>query len=248
MHLSDPRRYSRHVALPQIGEAGQDRLRNGSALIVGLGGLGSVASLYLANAGIGRLVINDFDRVDVTNRPRQILFTAQDVGEFKTHASAESLKRVNLDTAVTVLNRRLADDELADAARGCDLVLDCCDNFATRVRVNAACVAAGTPLVSGAAIRFEGQVAVFGNQGGEAPCYRCLYGEDDENLGDCAGQGVLAPVAGTVGSIMATEAIKLLAGIGSGLRERLWIYDALNGATRLIRIQRNPACPAPHRD
>lgn len=240
----DPVRYSRHLALPQVGADGQRRLEQSSVLVVGLGGLGSVASLYLANAGVGHLLINDFDRVDATNLPRQILFRAGDVGEYKTHATAAQLRAANPATRVNVLNRRLDDDELQDAVRGCDLALDCTDNFPTRLRLNAACVAAGKPLVTGAAIRFEGQVAVFPNDDPAGPCYRCLYADEDENFANCAGQGILAPVAGTIGALLTTEALKRLLGLESGLANRLWIYDALSGATRTVAIRKSPACPA----
>lgn len=239
----DPVRYSRHLALPQVGESGQRRLEQASVLVVGLGGLGSVASLYLANAGVGHLVINDFDKVDVTNLPRQILYQETDVGEFKTHATAERLRAANPAPRVNVLNRRLDADELRDAVGACGLVLDCSDNFPTRLALNAACVASRKPLVSGAAIRFEGQVAVFLNDDSESPCYRCLYSDEDENFADCAGQGILAPVAGTIGTLLATEALKLLLGLDSGLRNRLWIYDALSGATRSVAIRKAPGCP-----
>jgi molybdopterin/thiamine biosynthesis adenylyltransferase len=240
---TDPR-YARHLALPQFGPAGQQRLEQSSALVVGLGGLGSVAALYLANAGVGHLVINDFDKVDVTNLPRQILFRAGDVGEYKTHATAQSLREANAAPRVSVLNRRLDEAELADAAGACDVVLDCTDNFPTRVRLNAACVRSRRPLVTGAAIRFEGQVAVFADHATDGPCYRCLYAEEDDNFADCAGQGVLAPVAGTVGTVVATEALKLLLGLPSGLRNRLWIYDGLSGSSRSVAIRKNPSCPA----
>lgn len=212
-------------------------------LVVGLGGLGSVASLYLANAGAGHLVINDFDRVDATNLPRQILFRESDVGEYKTHATAEHLRAANPAPRVSVLNRRLDADELRDAVGACSLVLDCTDNFPTRLQLNAACVAARKPLVTGAAIRFEGQVAVFPNDDPAGPCYRCLYSDEDENFANCAGQGVLAPVAGTIGALMATEALKQMLGLQSGLQNRLWAYDALSGATRTIAIRKSPACP-----
>jgi adenylyltransferase/sulfurtransferase len=240
----DPVRYARHRALPQVGEAGQRQLERSSVLIVGLGGLGSVASLYLANAGVGHLVINDFDRVDATNLPRQVLFRDSDVGEYKTHATAERLRAANPAPRVAVLNRQLDEDELKDAAGACDLVLDCTDNFATRLRINRACLDTGRPLISGAAIRFEGQVVVLADHGAGGPCYRCLYSEEDENFANCAGQGVLASVAGTVGALQATEALKLLLGMPSGLRDRLWIYDGISGGTRLIAIRTNPACPA----
>lgn len=240
----DPVRYSRHVALPQLGESGQHRLEQASVLVVGLGGLGSVASLYLANAGVGHLVINDFDRVDATNLPRQILFRDSDVGEYKTHATAERLRAANPAPHVSVLNRRLDADELRDAASACSLVLDCTDNFPTRLLLNAACVAARKPLVTGAAIRFEGQVAVFLNNDSTSPCYRCLYSDEDENFANCAGQGILAPVAGTIGALLATETLKLLLGLDSGLRNRLWIYDALTGTTRMVAIRKEVGCPA----
>jgi molybdopterin/thiamine biosynthesis adenylyltransferase len=239
----DPIRYSRHLALPQIGASGQQRLEQASVLVVGLGGLGSVASLYLANAGVGHLVINDFDTVDTTNLPRQILFRDSDVGEYKTHATAERLRAANPALRVSVLNRRLDEDELQDAASACSIVLDCTDNFPTRLRLNAACVAVRKPLVTGAAIRLEGQVALFLNDDVTSPCYRCLYSDEDENLGNCAGQGILASVAGTIGALLATEVLKLLVGLESGLRNQLWLYDGLSGATRMVAIRKNPACP-----
>jgi molybdopterin/thiamine biosynthesis adenylyltransferase len=243
MTTVDPARYSRHLALPQVGTDGQRRLEQSSVLIVGLGGLGSVASLYLVNAGVGHLVINDFDRVDATNLPRQVLFRESDVGEYKTHATAERLRAANPAPHVNVMNRRLDADELRDAVSACSLVLDCTDNFPTRLQLNAACVAARRPLVTGAAIRFEGQVAVFLNNDANSPCYRCLYSDEDENFANCAGQGVLAPVAGTIGALQATEALKLLLGLESGLRNRLWIYDGLSGATRTVAIRKSPGCP-----
>lgn len=237
-------RYARHLALPQLGAAGQARLAQARVFVVGLGGLGSVATMYLAGAGAGHLVINDFDRIDETNLPRQVLFTAADIGRFKAKAAAARLTQLNPGVQVTALDRRLDDDALASQAAAADVVLDCTDNFATRLAVNAACVRARRPLVSGAAIRFEGQVAVFTAPGGGGPCYRCLYAEDDENLAGCAGQGIFAPVAGTIGAVMAGEALKLLAGVEAGLRNRLWIHDGLAGANRIITLRRNPGCPA----
>jgi adenylyltransferase/sulfurtransferase len=245
--MSDSLRYARHIALPRFGIEGQERLRQSSALIVGLGGLGSVASLYLANAGIGHLLINDFDRVDVSNLPRQLLFRAADTGVFKTDATAARLREVNPAVQVRTLNGQLDANALQAAAQDCDLVLDCSDNFRTRLLINAACVATRKPLVSGAAIRFEGQVAVFPNQG-TGPCYRCLYSDEDENFESCTGQGILAPVAGLIGAVLATEALKLLldldAGLpGPGLRNRLWVYDGLGSTTRSVAIRRKPDCP-----
>ena len=244
--MNDSLRYARHIALPSFGAQGQERLAQSGALIIGLGGLGSVASLYLANAGIGRLLINDFDRVDASNLPRQLLFRAGDVGTFKTAATAASLRVANPSVRVTTLNEQLDLDALKVAAQDCDVVLDCTDNFRTRLLINQACVATRKPLVSGAAIRFEGQIAVFPYHAtgrGTGPCYRCLYAEEDENFESCAGQGILAPVAGTIGAMQATEALKLLLGLDSGLCDRLWVYDGLSGATRSVAIQRKPDCP-----
>lgn len=240
--MNDLLRYARHIALPQFGAQGQARLAQSSALIVGLGGLGSVASLYLANAGIGQLLINDFDRVDASNLPRQLLFRGSDIGVFKTDATAAQLREANPSVRITSLNQQLDVKALKAAALNCDVVLDCTDNFRTRLLINETCVATRKPLVSGAAIRFQGQIAVFPNLG-TGPCYRCLYSDEDENFESCAGQGILAPVAGTVGAIQATEALKLLIGLDSGLCDRLWVYDGLSGATRSVAIQRNPDCP-----
>lgn len=236
-------RYARQIALPQLGVDGQSRLAHGSALVIGLGGLGATAALYLGNAGVGHLVINDFDRVDASNLPRQVLFHPADIDQHKTHAAAQKLRAWNPELKVSVLNRRLAADELAEAVSACDVVLDCTDNFATRLDINRACAGAGKPLVMGAAIRFEGQVGVFRHAGHGQPCYRCLYSEADENLDDCAGQGILAPVAGAVGCLMATEAIKIIAGLPSELDGHLWLYDGLAGTSRSIGIAVNPDCP-----
>ena len=245
--MNDSLRYARHIALPRFGPDGQERLRQSSALIVGLGGLGSVASLYLAKAGIGHLLINDFDRVDASNLPRQLLFRGGDTGAFKTDVTAARLQEANPGVEVSTLNRQLDVNAFMAAARDCDVVLDCTDNFRTRLLINAACVTTRKPLVSGAAIRFEGQVAVFPNQGA-GPCYRCLYSDEDENFASCAGQGILAPVAGLIGAMLATEALKLLLDLdsetpGPGLRNRLWIYDGLSGATRSVAIRPRPDCP-----
>jgi len=243
--MNDPLlRYSRHLSLPQIGVEGQQRLARSTALMVGLGGLGAPAALYLANSGLGHLLLNDFDRVDITNLPRQILFDPDDVGKFKTRASTQRLTALNPELEVTEFNQRLSGPELADTMADCDVVLDCTDNFATRTLINETCIATGTPLVSGAAIRFEGQLAVFRADKPGGPCYRCLYSEADENFESCAGQGILAPVAGTVGCMMATEAIKVLAGLSSELEGQLWVYDALAGKPHTFRIPRRVDCPA----
>jgi molybdopterin/thiamine biosynthesis adenylyltransferase len=236
-------RYSRHLTLPKFGAEGQQRLTRSTVLIVGLGGLGAPAALYLANSGVGHLLLNDFDRVDLTNLPRQILFNTEDVGEFKTQATSRRLKAINPALTTTQLDERLTSATLGEVIASADVVLDCTDNFPARTMINDACVESRTPLVSGAAIRYEGQLSVFRPDRAGGPCYRCLYSEADENLENCAGQGVLAPLAGTVGCMMATEAIKVLIGVDSDLHGKLWVYDGLTGSTRLVSIPTRPDCP-----
>ncbi len=236
-------RFARQITLPQIGADGQQQLAGCHALIIGLGGLGSAASLYIANSGVGQLTVNDFDRVDITNLPRQILFDEKDVGKFKTAATAQRLKQFNAEVHVDELNQRLSESELLAAVTASDIILDCTDNFATRGTINQACKLAEKPLVTGAAIRFEGQLALFRHDEPDGPCYNCLYTEQDENLQSCAGQGILAPVVGTIGCMMATEAIKALLGIESTLNGKLWVYDALAGSTKAFRINKRADCP-----
>lgn len=243
MSTADPVRYARQLSLEQLGESGQQRLREARVLIMGAGGLGNPAGLYLASSGVGQLHIHDFDTVDRSNLPRQILFRDADTDRPKAEVMAVRLRELNPDCAALGFSRRLTAEALAEAVRSSAVVLDCTDNFASRWMINAACHAARTPLVSGATIRFEGQLAVFPFRDGTGPCYRCLYTEADENLLDCAGQGILAPVAGTVGAMMATEAIKLLLGLDSALVHALWLYDGLAGATRTVRIKAQASCP-----
>jgi adenylyltransferase/sulfurtransferase len=236
-------RYSRQITLPAIGRDGQAALRDASVLIVGAGGLGTPAALYLASSGIGQILINDFDSIDATNLPRQILYRDADVGSFKARVAADRLRDINPQIDVVALDERMDTEVLRECVASVDAVLDCSDNFVTRWAVNEACVAEHKPLISGAAIRWEGQVAVFRADTGGGPCYRCLYQEEDENLNDCAGQGIVAPVAGTVGTMLATETIKVLLGIESGLNGKLWVYDGQAGAAKTIAIPKNAACP-----
>jgi molybdopterin/thiamine biosynthesis adenylyltransferase len=237
-------RYARHVALAQIGEAGQARIAAGRVLIIGLGGLGCPAALYLASSGVGELRLNDFDRVDETNLQRQVLYREADIGERKAVAAARALAAVNPDCRLQVLDARLDEAALRDAVAAADLVLDGSDNFATRFAVNAACIATATPLVCGAAIRFEGQLCVIRPDVDGAPCYRCLYGEgSDDELEDCRGNGVLAPLVGTIGSLMAVEALKVLLGRGEESVGRLLVFDALTLDWRSLKFGRDPACP-----
>ena len=235
------KRYARQVALQDVGEQGQERLAGASMLLVGLGGLGCPAAQYLASSGVGRLALNDFDHVDETNLPRQILFTAADVGKLKVEAARERLLELNPDCTVTCLRERLDEAALAAAVQAADVVLDGTDNFAARFAVNRACVAAGKPLVSGAAVRIEGQLAVFPNRAGD-PCYSCLYNDEDEWLGDCQGNGVLAPVPGVIGTLMAQEALKLALGWPSSLANALLLWDAKRGDWQRVALKRDPEC------
>ena len=236
-------RYSRHLALPEFGAEAQERLAASTVLVVGLGGLGSPAALYLAAAGVGRLLLNDFDQVDASNLQRQILYRGGDVGRSKTEAAVHSLAVLNPDCTLERLEGRLDTAALAAVLRRADLVLDGSDNFGTRFALNAACVAARKPLISGAAIRYEGQLAVFDTRDASSACYACLYEETGEELEDCQRNGVLAPVTGVMGSLMAVEALKLLGHVGRPLTGRLVRYDALSGETHYTSLKRDPACP-----
>lgn len=239
-------RYSRHLALPEFGAAGQEKLRHARVLIVGLGGLGSPAALYLAASGVGTLMLNDFDRVDVSNLQRQILYASADAGRDKTAAAADALARLNPGCRLELLDRRLDESALRAAVAAADVVLDGSDNFGTRFAVNAACVAAKKPLVSGAAIRYEGQVAVFDARDPASPCYACLYPEAGEELENCRSNGILAPVVGIIGSFMALEAIKLIAAVGQPLTGRLLRLDAKSEMLSITNIKTEPACPVCH--
>jgi adenylyltransferase/sulfurtransferase len=234
-------RYSRQIALADVGAEGQAKLGRARMLLVGLGGLGCPAALYLATSGVGRLVLNDFDRVDETNLPRQILYALEDVGSLKVEAAKKRLTALNPDVDVVARPERLDAAVLEAAVADVDIVLDGTDNFATRFAVNRACVARHVPLVSGAAVRVEGQIAVFPNDG-DGPCYACLYNDEDEWLGDCQGNGVLAPVPGVIGTLMAAEALKLAMGWDSSLRNRLLLWDAKRGDWQSVALKRDPEC------
>ena len=234
-------RYARQTTLPSIGEEGQSRLQDSSVLVIGAGGLGAPASLYLASSGVGQLLINDFDTIDATNLPRQILFRDSDTGNAKAITTKQRLQEINPASTAIAIGERLDKAGLTELIASVDAVVDCTDNFVSRWLINEITFAQNKPLVSGAAIRWEGQVAVF--MPGGQPCYRCLYSEEDENLNDCAGQGIVAPVAGTVGTMLATETIKVLLGIESDLRGKLWLYDGLAGNSRTVRIPADKNCP-----
>ena len=235
------RRYARQIRLPQIGEAGQQKLLAGRVLIIGMGGLGSPAALYLAAAGVGALVISDFDRVEDSNLQRQIIHRHRDIGELKARSAEHTLAELNPHCEVIALDRQLDEDELSAEIQNADVVLDCCDNFATRFALNRACVAHGKPLVSGAAIRMEGQIATYLPDRG--PCYRCLYPGELENEETCAMEGVLAPVVGIIGSMQALQAIQVLTGRTENLVGRLLLFDAAAMEWRNVKIPADPGCP-----
>jgi len=236
-------RDARHLALPQIGAEGQQKIGRGTALLIGVGGIGCAAATYLTSSGIGRLMLCDFDTVDETNLGRQVLYGPGNIGELKAEVAASRLRKVNPDVDVISIPLRLTDSALAEAVGQADVVLDGCDNFSTRFQVNDACVTARRRLITGSAIRFEGQLAVFGPNYSESPCYRCLYVEADESLGNCAGNGVLAPVPGVIGTIMAAEALKYLAGVDAAA-PILRLYDAAATEFRHLAIRKRSDCPA----
>ncbi len=237
-------RYARHILLDEFGIEGQEKLLESRVLIVGAGGLGSPAALYLASAGVGRLVLADDDVVDVSNLQRQILHTTDRVDWPKARSGQHALTQINPHIQVDAVIQRLDGQALSDQVALADVVLDCCDNFATRHAVNRACVAHGKPLVSGAAIRFSGQISVFDLRRPDAPCYHCLFPEaDDAQELRCATTGVLGPLVGIVGSTQAAEAIKVLSGMGKTLTGRLLCLDALTMEWNTIRFRRDPACP-----
>jgi molybdopterin-synthase adenylyltransferase len=235
-------RYSRQILLAQIDVAGQLRLKQSRVLIVGLGGLGSPVALYLAAAGVGELHLADFDTVDLTNLQRQIIHDGSQVGVAKVDSAMTRLTAINPQVALVPHRAALDEDSLAEAVSAVDLVLDCSDNFSTREAVNAACVAAGRPLVSGAAIRLEGQLAVFDPRDAASPCYHCLYGHGSEAELTCSEAGVVGPLVGLVGSLQALEALKLLAGFGEPLVGRLLLVDALGSRFRELKVRRDPGC------
>ncbi len=236
-------RYSRHLLLNEFGEEAQERLLASHALVIGAGGLGSAALLYLASSGMGRITVCDGDRVDLTNLQRQIVHRIDSLGHPKASSAAATLAQINPDIRVDALEERAGAERLATLVRAADVVLDCSDNFATRHALNRACVAAGKPLVSGAGIRFDGQVAVFDLRRADAPCYHCLFADDVHAQEErCATLGVFAPLVGIIGTFQALEAIKLVAGIGESLAGRLLLFDALASRWHEVRLSRDPHC------
>nr|WP_314901020.1 molybdopterin-synthase adenylyltransferase MoeB [uncultured Deefgea sp.] len=237
-------RYSRHILLDEIGIEGQTALCNAHVLIIGAGGLGSPVALYLASAGIGTLTIVDDDDVDLTNLQRQIVHTEDRVGQNKAQSAAVTLQQLNSQIDIHPLAERASGDRLLELVNAVDVVVDCCDNFATRHAVNRACVASKTPLVSGAAVRFDGQLSVFDSRIAGAPCYHCLFEEEGEaNDGPCATFGVFAPLVGIIGAAQAAETLKVIMGLGEPLIGRLQLFDARTSRWREIKYKQDPNCP-----
>jgi len=237
-------RYSRHILLDELGPDAQDAFARSHALIVGMGGLGAPVAQFLAAAGVGKLTLCDADSVDLTNLQRQILYATGDIGTPKVSAAMARLAAINPEVEIVALQERIGEARLRSIVPPADVVIDCCDNFATRHAVNRACVAAKRPLVSGAAIRFDGQIAVFDTRDPRSPCYHCLFGEGEElEETRCATMGVFAPLVGLVGSAQAAEALKLLAGVGRTLAGRLLMVDALAMDWREVGVPRDPECP-----
>ena len=235
-------RYSRHLLLDEIGIEGQQKLLDAAVLVIGCGGLGAAALPFLAAAGVGRLIIADDDTIDDTNLQRQTAFCEADIGQSKAEVLQGRLNALNSRTQISALNERLSEARLLELVQSVDLVLDCCDNFATRQAVNRACVAARTPLVSGAAVRFEGQVAVYRPDLPDTPCYACLFDGESANDGACAVFGVFSPLVGIIGTTQAAEALKLLMGIGANASGELLLYDALANEWQRLAFDKNPAC------
>ena len=237
-------RYSRQIMLPEMDIAGQQKLIDATVLIVGMGGLGCPAAMYLVAAGVGHLVIADDDVVELTNLQRQVAHSQSMIGEPKVVSAQQTLLGLNPDLKITALQMRLEGVNLSEAVSQADLVVDACDNYTTRFAINFACIEHGKPLVSGAAIRMEGQVAVFDSRSPTSPCYQCLYSQGDDEDASCSENGVIAPLVGIIGAVQAMEAIKLLTGIGESLTGRLLLLDASTLQWREMRLPRDSNCGA----
>ncbi|OQW93097.1 MAG: molybdopterin-synthase adenylyltransferase MoeB [Beggiatoa sp. IS2] len=236
-------RYSRQILLPQIEFAGQQKLAHATVLVVGLGGLGSPVAMYLAASGVGHLLLADFDRVDLPNLQRQIVHDTAHIGQLKVESARATLHALNPEIQVTTISERFTETTLETQVRVADVVVDCTDNFATRFAINTACVHTGTPWVSGAAIRFSGQITVFLPNNPESPCYRCLYTDEVELAETCTANGVIAPLVGVIGSMQAIEVLKIILNTGQTLCGKLLLFEALTMEWRTVKIRKDPLCP-----
>jgi molybdopterin/thiamine biosynthesis adenylyltransferase len=236
-------RYSRQIMLPEVDVAGQEKLLDATVLIVGLGGLGSPAALYLAAAGVGRLILCDHDSVDLSNLQRQVVHSQTSIGRPKVDSAADTLRGINPDVTLERIPHKLHGRELEEAVARSTVVLDATDNFGVRFELNRACVSARVPLVSAAAIRWEGQVALFDSRDPESPCYRCLYAEGDDSALNCSENGVIAPLVGVIGTCQAMETIKLITGVGETLTGHVLYFDGKRMEWRRLRLPKDPSCP-----
>lgn len=236
-------RYSRQILLPQFGTEGQQKLLDAHVLIIGLGGLGSPVAMYLAAAGVGELTLVDFDEVELSNLQRQILHRSENINQPKVESAKQNLLQLNPEININCINKKLCDKELNELVKSVNVVIDATDNFPIRFAINKACVANKKPLVSGAAIRMEGQVSVFDMRKDDSPCYRCLYDENGSVAETCSENGVMSPMVGIIGSIQAMETIKLIADIGETLTGRLLITDSLYQEWRSMKLSKDKNCP-----
>ncbi|MFK8068238.1 MAG: ThiF family adenylyltransferase [Gammaproteobacteria bacterium] len=236
-------RYSRQIMLPEFDIKGQQKLLNSTILLIGLGGLGSPVSMYLASAGVGHLILVDFDSVELSNLQRQIVHSTNDLNRAKVESAKERLLALNPDCKITTINKQLDEKDLLQQTKIANVVIDGSDNFATRFAVNKACHDTKTPLVSGAAIRFEGQLSVFDHRDSNAPCYRCLYNDDEFSDETCSQTGVIAPLLGIIGSMQALETIKLITNIGKTLIGQLMLFDATTSEFQTMKYKKDPDCP-----
>lgn len=237
-------RYSRHILLDELGVSGQEKIINSRVLIIGAGGLGSAAALFLGSSGVGQITICDDDRVDLTNLQRQIIHNTESIGERKVDSAKKTLNLINPEVTVDTIESRVSGDHLEELVDQSSVVLDCSDNFETRHNVNKACVKSKTPLVSGASIKFDGQLVVFDSRQPNSPCYQCLFPEE-KNLEEtrCAVMGVFSPLVGIIGTAQAAEALKLISGTGQQSWGKLFLFDALSFEWRSIKLNKDPACP-----
>ena len=236
-------RYSKQIMLPQVDVEGQQKIMNSTVLIIGMGGLGSPTALYLAAAGVGHIVIADFDQVELSNLQRQIIHQTKDIGDDKVNSAKNKLTELNPEIKVTIANELIHTDNLNELIKGVDIVLDGTDNFESRFEINKVCVENRKPLISAAVVRFEGQVSVFEGHQKNLPCYQCLYSVEGEENESCIENGVLAPVAGLIGTIQALQAIKVILNLGDQLSGSLLLVDALDLSFRKVKIVKDPKCP-----
>ena len=237
-------RYSRQIMLPEVDIAGQQKLAEATAVIIGLGGLGSAASIYLTAGGIGQLILVDFDTVDLSNLQRQIVHSTKDIGRAKVASAKEHLLALNPEVQISTINKKLSPKELEEQIKSATVLLDCSDNFATRFAINRACVTKKIPLISAAAIRFEAQISVFNSQHQDSPCYRCLYNDEAMEIPqNCTENGVISPLLGIIGSMQACEAMKVIMQIGEQLEGKVLLFDAMATEWHMTKLNKDKQCP-----